>query len=138
MTPTQVGLVQQSYALLQPIKQTAATMFYERLFRLDPSFRTMFTDDMMRQRAVLLAVLSVAVDGLNRLDRIVPMVEALGRQHMSHGVQDEDYATVGSALLWTLEETLGAAFTPEVRDAWAACYNLLAGVMRRAARKQAA
>jgi hemoglobin-like flavoprotein len=138
MTPEQKRLVQESFAKVLPIKQLAATMFYEQLFTLDPSLRPMFRGDMMRQRAMLMAVLTTAVNGLDKLHEIVPMVEALGRRHVAYGVRDPHYATVGAALLWTLEQGLGEAFTPEVRDAWAACYGLLAGVMQAAARQQAA
>jgi hemoglobin-like flavoprotein len=138
MTPDQKRLVQESFAKVLPIKQLAATMFYEQLFTLDPSLRPMFRGDMMRQRAMLMAVLTTAVNGLDKLHEIVPMVEALGRRHVAYGVRDPHYATVGAALLWTLEQGLGEAFTPEVRDAWAACYGLLAGVMQAAARQQAA
>jgi hemoglobin-like flavoprotein len=138
MTPEQKRLVQESFAKVLPIKQLAATVFYEQLFTLDPSLRPMFRGDMMRQRAMLMAVLSTAVNGLDKLHEIVPMVEALGRRHVAYGVRESHYATVGAALLWTLEQGLGEAFTPEVRDAWAACYGLLAGVMQAAARQQAA
>jgi nitric oxide dioxygenase len=32
-------------------------------------------------------------------------------------------------LLWTLEQGLGPAFTPEVKDAWATVYGVLSGTM---------
>jgi len=48
-------------------------------------------------------------------------------------VRTEHYATVGSALLWTLEQGLGEQFTPEVREAWTAAYGLLAQVMQQGA-----
>jgi hemoglobin-like flavoprotein len=56
-------------------------------------------------------------------------VESLGRRHVAYGVTEAQFATVGAALLWTLEQGLGAAFTPEVADAWAAVYGLLATTM---------
>ena len=67
------------------------------------------------------------------IDQIVPAVRALGARHVGYGVRAEHYAVVGTALLWTLEQGLGAAFTPAVRDAWAAAYRALAGVMVDAA-----
>ena len=138
MTPEQKKLVQQSFAKVLPIKEQAAELFYGRLFELDPSLRPMFKGDMKRQGAMLMSVLAMAVNGLDRLHAIVPAVEALGRRHVGYGVRDEHYETVGAALLWTLEKGLGTAFTPETRAAWAACYGLLAGVMKDAAAEQAA
>ena len=43
--------------------------------------------------------------------------------------------TVEVVLLWTLEQALGEAFTPEVRDAWRAVYNKVAQIMQDAARR---
>lgn len=138
MTPEQKKLVQQSFAKVLPIKSQAAELFYGRLFELDPSLRAMFKNDMKRQGEMLMSVLAMAVNGLDRLHAIIPAVEALGRRHVGYGVRDEHYDTVGAALLWTLEQGLGDAFTAETRAAWAACYGLLAGVMQDAAAEQAA
>ncbi len=54
------------------------------------------------------------------------------------GMQPVYYDTVASALLWTLDKGLGTDFTPEVGEAWAATYAVLAGAMRDAAQKNAA
>jgi len=80
-------------------------------------------------------MLTAAVKGLDRLDQLVPAVQALGRRHATYGVADAHYDTVGAALLWTLEKGLGAAFTTEVREAWATVYGLLATTMKEAARE---
>ena len=52
-----------------------------------------------------------AVGALGDTDKLVPAVRALGARHVGYGVRDEHYDTVGSALLWTLDKGLGAAFT---------------------------
>jgi hemoglobin-like flavoprotein len=75
------------------------------------------------------------VGGLTRLDTIVPAVQDLGRRHVKYGVKDKHYDTVGAALLWTLEQGLGDAFTPDVKSAWASAYGVLAGTMKDAAAK---
>ena len=132
VTPDQKILVQESFALVEPIADTAAELFYTRLFELDPAVRAMFHGDMQAQGRKLMQMLTIAVRGLDRLDAIVPAVQALGRRHVAYGVRPKDFDTVGAALLWTLEQDLGDAFTPETRDAWAAVYGLLAGVMKAA------
>jgi nitric oxide dioxygenase len=132
MTPRQIELVRSSFAIVAPIADVAATIFYRRLFELDPALRDLFPADLTAQRRNLMQTLTVVVRGLDRLDQIVPAVEALGRRHTGYGVRSEDFETVGAALLDTLEEGLGAAFTSETRDAWAAAYGLLAGVMQEA------
>jgi hemoglobin-like flavoprotein len=134
MNPKQVALVQRSWNDVLPIAETAAQMFYERLFDLDPSLRPLFQSDMTKQRHKLVDMLSVVVSGLTRLEELLPTVRALGRRHAGYGVRNEHYATVGMALLWTLEQGLGDSFTAEVREAWVAAYGLLATTMKDAGR----
>ena len=132
MTPEQKTLVQESFALVAPIAETAAELFYGRLFELDPSLRDLFHGDMREQGRKLMQMLTVAVRGLDHLEEIVPAVQALGRRHAGYGVLDEHFETVGAALLWTLEQGLGSAFTPAVAQAWATAYNVLASTMKDA------
>ncbi len=138
LTPAQKTLVQESFATIAPIADDAAVLFYRRLFEIDPSLEPMFKGDMAEQRRKLMQMLAMAVKGLDRLDQLVPAVQELGRRHVGYGVIDEHYNTVGAALLWTLETGLGAAFTPEVKDAWATVYGILASTMQEAAKETAA
>jgi hemoglobin-like flavoprotein len=133
VTERQKALVQQSFAAVAPIADDAAVLFYGRLFELDPSLKKMFRGDMAEQRRKLMQMLTAAVKGLDRLEQLVPVVKDLGRRHVGYGVTDAHYDTVGSALLWTLAQGLGDAFTPETEASWVAVYGLLAGVMKEAA-----
>jgi hemoglobin-like flavoprotein len=135
VTERQKTLVQESFATIAPIADDAAALFYRRLFEIDPSLRPMFPGEMSEQRKKLMQMITAAVKGLDRLEQLVPVVRDLGRRHAGYGVKDEHYGTVGAALLWTLEKGLGAAFTPETKEAWAAVYGLLAFTMQRAARE---
>ncbi|MCJ2044975.1 globin domain-containing protein [Methylobacterium sp. J-078] len=133
MTPQQVTLVQDSFAKVRPIADTAADLFYGRLFEIAPGVRAMFPEDMREQKKKLMAMLGLAVTNLHKPDTVVPALQALGRQHVAFGTQSAHYAPVGEALLWTLEQGLGPDFTPEVREAWTETYGLVARVMQDAA-----
>jgi hemoglobin-like flavoprotein len=133
MNTEQIMLVQASFMLVTPIADTAAGLFYQRLFELDPSLRPMFRGDMEEQGRKLMSMLKIVVNGLTRLDQLVPAVQELGKRHARYGVRDEHYDTVAAALLWTLRQGLGVAFTTEVEQAWVAAYTLLAGTMKAAA-----
>lgn len=138
MTPQQKSLVQGTWAMVVPISDVAATMFYKRLFELDPSLQALFVHTSMpEQRTKLMTMIGAAVAGLGDLAAIVPAVQDMGRRHVGYGVKDEHYATVGTALLWTLEQGLGPAFTPQVKEAWTVVYGVLAGTMKDAARAAA-
>ena len=135
MTPTDIALIRTSWASVEPIADIAAGLFYDRLFELDPAIQRLFRrTDMAAQRKILMQTLTVVVKSLDKLDQIVPAVQALGRRHAGYGVRESHYATVGEALLWTLQQGLGEAFTPDVRAAWTEAYGTLATVMIEAAR----
>ncbi|HEY6994037.1 MAG TPA: globin family protein [Xanthobacteraceae bacterium] len=134
MTPDQKQLVRETWKRVAPMAEAAGNLFYRRLFELDPSTRHLFhAADMSAQRNKLLQTLDFAVGGLDNLDALVSTVEALGRRHAGYGVTDAHYDSVGAALLWTLEQGLGPAWTPAVASAWSEVYELLAAVMRGAA-----
>lgn len=138
MTPKQIELVQGSWQKVTPIADAAAQLFYDKLFSLDPSLKPLFKGDMKAQGRKLMSMISAAVNGLTRLDSIVPGVQDLGRRHVKYGVKDAHYDTVAAALVWTLGQGLGEAFTPEVKDAWVAAYGILAKTMKDAAATVAA
>ncbi len=133
MTPDQIELVQQSFARIAPISDQAATIFYKRLFEVAPQVKMMFPENMTEQRGKLMATLAAVVNGLSDLPSILPAASALAIRHVSYGARREHYPVVGAALLWTLEQGLGARFTPEVAAAWAAVYQALASTMRQGA-----
>jgi hemoglobin-like flavoprotein len=130
----QIALIRTSWRRLEPIRETAAALFYRRLFELDPSLGRLFRGDMAEQGRKLMAMLGAVVSQLHRLGDVVPAVEALGRRHATYGVEDAHYDTVGAALLGALRAGLGDGLTSEAEDAWAAAYGTLADVMKRAAR----
>jgi len=133
METAQIKLVQDSFARVSPIADTAAALFYSKLFELDPAVKPLFKGDMASQGKVLMQMIATAVGALDRIDSLVPAVQALGQRHARYGVTAAHYDTVGEALLWTLGQGLGPAFTPEVKAAWTETYGLLAGVMKKAA-----
>jgi hemoglobin-like flavoprotein len=129
VTPAQIELVQSSFAKVAPIAETAAGLFYGRLFEISPEVKPLFRGDMKEQGRKLMATLGVVVNNLKNTDVILPAAKALAVKHVGYGVAAAHYAPVGAALVWTLEQGLGDDFTPETRDAWIAAYALLSGVM---------
>lgn len=138
MNPEQITLVQEGFRKVQAIRDTAAELFYARLFTLDPSLKSLFQDDMKQQGRKLMAAIAFVVQGLNDLDVILPAVQDLGRRHVGYGVLPSHYETVGTALIWTLEQGLGEDFTEDAKQAWLAAYGLLSTAMIEASAKKAA
>jgi len=138
MTPEQIDLVQSSFKKVAPIADTAADIFYDRLFEIAPETRQLFPDVMTDQKKKLMQMIATAVNGLRDLDAIVPAVKDLGARHNGYNVTDEHYDSVGAALIYTLGKGLGDDFTPETEAAWTETYGLLAGVMKTAQHEAAA
>jgi len=137
LTPEQISLVKNSWKQVVPIADQAAVLFYGKLLELDPSLKPMFKGDMTAQGQKLTRMISIAVEGLDNLDDIVPAIQDLGVKHLEYGVKNSQYDTVGESLLWTLGQGLGDAFTTEVMSAWTDVYDLLASTMKDAARAAA-
>lgn len=142
LTDVQKKLVQKSWKLVVPISETAADLFYKRLFETHPEYRRLFPDDMAAQKRKLLRMLAFVVRSLDWADSqwrdevspdedLMLVVLALGRRHTElYKIPDASYAAVAEALLWTLDYGLGEAFTEEVRAAWVSVYTILAATMK--------
>ncbi len=138
MSPDQIQQVRSSFALVLPIAEQAAALFYANLFEADASLRPLFKGDMQAQGAKLLQMIGAAVGLLDKPAALLPVLRQLGARHGGYGVLDSHYATVGGALLLTLEQGLGAHFTAETRAAWTAMYAVVSSTMIEAADAAAA
>ncbi len=138
MNERQIQLLRQSFALIEPQASIAALVFYRNLFTLDPSLRALFHTDIEIQGRKLMEALGFTVATLENPKALLPELEAMGRRHLTYGVRDEHYDTVLHAMMLTLEQALGQAFTPEVRTVWSSALGLVAETMKRGAAPVAA
>src|SRR5215475_1962274 len=109
----QKKVIRDTWRLVVPIADTAADLFYKRLFELRPEYRALFSGDMTTQKKKLIAMLSFIVKSLDwpesawrdtvaEENDLFLIVLALGRRHTDlYKVPDAAYQTVGEALLWT-------------------------------------
>ena len=133
MNAAQRELVRTTFARLAVMPEVAGALFYERLFAANPTFRSLFKNDMRIQGVKLMTMLATVVYDLPEPGQIPPAIRDLAVRHVEYGVKLADYDTLREALLWTLEQVLGKDFTPAVREAWTVCYDELAGEMKSAA-----
>lgn len=132
MNPRQIQLIRSALYQIEPIADTAVSLFYARLFELDPAMRSMFPADLTVQGKKSMHLIKSDVSLLDRPHALVSAAEALGKRHAADGLQDEHYAAVGAALIWTLERVLGTGFAPDVKSAWLTFYLLIANTMKAA------
>ena len=137
MNVRQIVLVRSTFALVQPIASDAAALFYDHLFQVDPTLRPLFEGDMTHQGQRLMGMIGSALQLLDRPAALLHVLRSLGARHAGYRVRPEHYDAVGTALILTLEQSLGAAFTPEARAAWVDLYGVIARTMLEGAREQA-
>jgi len=129
ISPEHIRLIQESYRLFEPASDLVTTLFFQRLEKIAPEVQPMLLGDMDEQRKQLLISLGLAVASLNRFDDILPSLKLLGAKYRAIGVEPYHYGGVGEALLWTLKQSLGSNWSPELEDAWTALCTLIAEAM---------
>ena len=129
ITTSQVQLVRSSFEQVLPIADVAGELFFGRIFSLAPETRALFGDDISLQARRTMAAVKDVVDGLDRLDALLPFLVRLAARHVRYGVEPKHFEIVGDALMWTLESGLGEAFVPPVRQAWLEVWKFLVETM---------
>lgn len=125
MTPKEVQIIRDDWRTVLTIADVAATLFYTKLFEMDPGLRSLFRNDMTEQKKKLITMLTLVTDKLDDPKTLEPMVRRLGRRHVHYGVKPEHYTTVGAALISTLKQGLGDQFDSVHEAAWVKAYGVL-------------
>lgn len=126
-------LVRDTWEQVAPMGEAAAELFYHKLFQRHPGVKPLFHGvDMPAQQNRLIHAIDAVVNALDHFDEMEPLLEDLGHRHRGYGVLDSHYDAVGDALLATLAEGLGAAWSEAVESAWTTVYVRVATVMRGA------
>jgi hemoglobin-like flavoprotein len=122
MTPGQVDLIRKSFDEMWPIRRSLADQFYNRFFEAAPDARRLFPNDLEKQYLKLMDTIAALVGALDNNPLFQSIIGHTARQHARFGVTSSQLAAFGDALIWSLEQQLGSAFTPELKQAWIALY----------------
>jgi methyl-accepting chemotaxis protein len=133
MTHEQIALVRKSFDRLRPLPRGAGKDFYDTLFALDPSLKSLFSTDVENQGAMFVVALGLALKGLDDDGAVDQSLLELGRRHVLYGAKDIHFETFREALLCMFAQRLGPEFTPEMAEAWRAAFDRISAVMRAAA-----
>ena len=131
--------VSETWKLVAEDLERHGIVFFKRIFELAPealalfSFRdepNLYESPALKKHATkVMTTVGVAVAGLADLEKLVPVLHGLGERHKARGVLPAHFDVVGAALLYALEQGLGARWTDNVRDAWAGVYKLVSSTM---------
>jgi hemoglobin-like flavoprotein len=134
MTPEQVDLIRKSFDALWPVRRRLADLFYGRFFEMAPDARALFPQDIARQQLKFMDMIAAIVGALDKREIFQSIISHSGRQHAHFGVKRVHFVAFGDALIWGLKQQFGAAFTPELKQAWITLYDAVQREMIRAAR----
>lgn len=126
----QVEVLEQSFERVKPHANEFAASFYHNLLTKYPQLQPLFAKtDMEQQHQKLIMSLVLVIGNLRNPELLKITLNNLGARHVSYGTLQQHYPMVGAALLKTFEEYLGADWTPEIKQAWADAYEVLASMM---------
>jgi hemoglobin-like flavoprotein len=127
-------IVQQTWAKVSGDLTALGEVFYTNLFAMYPDLANTFYKNVpMKIQAIrLMHMIDTCVELLEKpafmlLDELLK----LGHRHALYGVRAVHYPWVGNALIATLKQLLGDAFTDEVCMAWTRIYGVIVDTMLR-------
>jgi len=129
------GLISQSWRAAVAARGDLAEDFYARVFTADPAAAGLFPGDMTEQKKLLTKSMSLAIELVDNPDELLLLLRASGARHAHYGIVPGQFNIIGQALLETVEERGGAAFTPAHRNAWIGFYSAISTLMRDGMRK---
>jgi len=127
-----IAAMRANFAKAAATGDEAPLYFYSHLFLSHPETRALFPLSMARQRDRLFQALGDVVHYVDDLDSLVPILQALGRDHRKFGTVAEHYPAVGASLLATLKH-FDDDWNEALEQDWTAAYQLVAQVMIEAA-----
>ena len=107
-----------SFARVAASRDFAMEYLYARLFVRNPELRSLFPLSMEHTRVTTFGMLARLISNLHDPHATEQLLDRLGRDHRKFGVKDAHYQPFFDALLATVEQVSGPAFTQENSRAW--------------------
>ncbi len=125
-----VETLESSFALLAPQAEELVRRFYEELYRRAPAVKPLFNNTTPEsQQTKLLAALKLVIENVRKPEALAPALTAMGERHQGYGVLADHYPIVASALIDTMKDMAGEAWTETIEAAWSQALSVIAKVM---------
>lgn len=127
-----IAIVKATAPILEEHGETLTRHFYQRMFSHNPEVAPFFNPAHQaagKQQKALAAAICAYAANIDNLTVLGGAVELIAQKHASLMIQPEHYPIVGSNLLASIREVLGAGATDEVIAAWAEAYGFLADIL---------
>lgn len=143
MSPSQIRLLQRSFALIEPIKLDVGRSFFEELFRLSPQTQSLFGDDLAQRWLRLIgtfqllmnkqlrSMLTLPATATHSKEAVTPEITQLAQGYLESGFTPEHMIHVQHALLASLAAHLGDRLDRNAAEAWSQFIGLVVNSMRQ-------
>jgi hemoglobin-like flavoprotein len=134
MSPKQ--LIESNLAVVTEVAPDVVARFYAKLFERHPHLQRLFGRRSQGEQERMLTEAILAVVGhMEDAAWLKGVLRPLGAKHVGYGVTEGMYPLVADALVDTLREASGPAWSPEVEQAWSGALGAVAGEMIAGARE---
>ena len=133
MTPDAIARVQASHRSLRDSGAFLPALFYDRFFARVPKARGHFPDDLTALKGHFDSALAMIVKNLGEHRAIGPAIRDLGADHVKWGAQPHYYAAAREALVESLREISGPAWSLQLERDWRAAIGLIIALMLQGA-----
>lgn len=149
MSPSQIRLLQKSFALIEPAKLEIGRSFFKKLFRLSPHTQSLFGDDLDRQWLRLIntfqhlmnrqirSMLTLPATATESREAVTPEITQLAQGYVESGFTPEHMAHIHRALLVSLSTHLGDRLDKNTAEAWSQFIGLVINSMKQTMSKDA-
>ena len=131
ITEEQKKIVKSTAPILKENGKEITSIFYKNMFQAHPELLDIFNQTNQKigtQPLALANTVYFAAENIDDLSVLLPQVKLIAHKHRALTILPEHYPIVGKYLLLGIKEFLGDKATPEIIDAWAAAYNIIANI----------
>ena len=132
MNPQQKELIKATIPILRASGEDLTNYFYARMFTHHPELRNMFNMGNQangRQKSALANAVLAYAENIENPSVLIGVLKGIGTKHRSLNIQPDQYKIVGTQLIASIGEVVGAAATPELLEAWTIAFYQLAQIM---------
>ncbi len=125
----QINRLATSFRIVEPQLDEVVAIFYTRLFEAAPHFRSMFPNDLGRQKKHMVNALLLVAKNVPNIENLADPLREMGVRHKDYGAEVAHFAIVRDTMVYALAQVAGYTWTPQLNEDWMQALDVIAGYM---------